>query len=327
MKCNSCNFEIRDKEKHIACGECGKEIHSSCAILEDGKAICDLCYMKIAEEILKPKLELKVPEVIRRSYIQTYQDCPFKFYNEVILGHKQPENIYAKIGIDLHDLFDKANMDKSYTKEMMTKDMMNLIEEYPDDIYVEALDKQGSIERTLPSIEHYYHVTKDMVEPFTSEQTIQFSVGDNLPLVQATSDRINKIDGELHVMDWKTGSVMSGVKLSTDLQAPLYIHSIREKYKTNVKTFTFFYLKDNKRRVYEQINDDRYACTVGKREYIISIPDAIKTVQQSFSKILQGQFNIPVNTKGMYYHCKMCHIKKLGLCEGAEMQVWNQFNK
>ena len=327
MKCNSCSFPIRKGEKAILCDVCQKDVHKECAIIEDGKVYCDSCYMSKTEDDNNPILDVEVPEVIRRSYIQLYKTCPFKFYNEVILGHKQPENIYAKIGIELHDLFDKANTNKSYKIDEMKDDMLRNLTYYPKELYTGSLNEEWAVIRAMSSIDTYYHVTKDMPELFASEETLQFSVGEDLPMVQATSDRVNRIGDDLHVLDWKTGNVIVGKAISSDLQAPLYIHSIREKYNLPVKTFTFYYLKDNKIRQFEQISDDKYVCKVGKREYFISITEAIREVQQIFSKVKSAQFNIPTDAKNMYYHCKMCHIKEKGLCEGSEMQSWNQYNK
>ena len=92
-----------------------------------------------------------------------------------------------------------------------------------------------------------------------------------------------------------------------------------------VRKFTFYYLKDNKERVFERINNDEYQCMVGKRKYIINITDKIREVQSIFSQIKKGNFNIPINTSGMHYTCKTCHIASQGLCAGADVQVWNQF--
>ena len=129
----------------------------------------------------------------------------------------------------------------------------------------------------------------------------------------------------LEVVDWKTGGVMVGKALSSDLQPPLYIKAVQENYDIKVRNFTLHYLSESKARVYERVNDDNYICTVGKREYKINITDTVKKVQHIFSQIKKGNFNIPVNAKDMYFTCKICHVRKAGQCEGAEMQVWNQF--
>ena len=42
-----------------------------------------------------------IPDVIRRSHIETYRSCPYKFYMEVIKGMEQGDTIYTKMGTDL----------------------------------------------------------------------------------------------------------------------------------------------------------------------------------------------------------------------------------
>lgn len=182
-------------------------------------------------------------------------------------------------------------------------------------------------ERGIISIENYYRLTESLGKQFASEVTIHFSVGENLPKVQMTFDRIDENEnGGLDVLDWKTGAVMVGKKLSSDLQAPLYIKGIQEHYGRRVDTFRFIYLSENKERIFERIDEQNYVCKVGKREYFININDAIKEVQRVFSKIQKGYFSIP-DGSSMHYTCKFCHIKDRGICEGADIQAWKNANQ
>lgn len=325
MICNNCWNEISEHQSSVSCKLCDKTLHKECAVDNDGYT-CDVCIVTTRQESITPKIDFEVPDVIRRSYIEVYKNCPFKFYNEVILGHEMPPNIYTELGILTHELFDRGSSDINYTKNEMLRDFEEVFNNIDNKLFTDIAPKDRMYERGISSIATFYDVIKDMPLPYATEETIQFSVGKDLPLVQATSDRVNLIDGELEMMDWKTGQVMVGKKLSSDLQAPLYIYSVREKYDIPVRKFTFYYLKDNKERVYERITNEDYVCTVGKRKYNINLQDAIKEVQHIFSQINKGNFNIPIDTRSMYFTCKMCHIKEMGLCEGADKQVWKQFN-
>lgn len=326
-RCNSCLLDIQPNQSTVNCSVCSKPIHKECAINKDGTTFCDTCYTSKTEDDNNPKLQFEIPPFIRRSYIETYISCPYKFYNQVILEHEQPENIYTKLGIDLHELFNKASNHPEYFKVDMINDFYTLYYAYPETLFEDDTIHKTMEVRALDSIDTFYEVTKFMPQPFKTEETLQFSVGDDLPLVQCTSDRVNLVDGELEMIDWKTGNVMVGMNLSTDLQAPIYINSVREKYKMPVRKFTFYYLKDNKERVFERVDYDNYSCMVGKRKYNINITDSLRKVQHTFSQIKKGNFNIPIETKKMYYTCKMCHIKEMGLCEGADIRVWQQYSK
>ena len=319
MKCRNCFSEINGA--HVTCSVCSKELHEECAVKKEGEFLCDLCNMEKRATGKKDK-SIVIPEVIRRSHIETYRTCPFKFMHEVINNVVQPPNIYTQLGIDLHDMFDKEGRENFYgSPEVMKEEYMKLFEEYPD-YFFERVSRNDMKKRAETSIETFYNIIANMEEQFASEVTIQFSVGDNLPKVQMTFDRINQNEnGNLEVFDWKTGSVMVGQKLSSDIQAPLYIKGIQDHYNKQVDSFTFLYVNENKERVFNRIDDLNYVCRVGKKEYFININEAIKEIQRVFSKIQKGSFNIP-SGKNMNYICKYCHIKEKNLCEGADVQSW-----
>ena len=159
--------------------------------------------------MLKKELDFKIPEVIRRSYIETYKQCPYKFYQSVIKGNEMPFSIYIILGIDLHDLFDKAEKDFSYTMVEMKQEFEDIFNKY-EPILFDGVDKFAMYKRGLDSIDTFYSLIKDMPKPYRSEEKLEFSVGNDLPKVSCTLDRINLVDGELEVCDWKTGNVMVG---------------------------------------------------------------------------------------------------------------------
>lgn len=321
--CTSCFLPVKES---TTCSVCGKPLHKDCAIKEGGTFFCDVCYTVKSEEV-NTNPDFEIPSVIRRSYIETYKSCPYKFYLNVIKGIGDEQSVYAQLGIDLHELFDKASKDRSFTSDQMLQEFNILFSNYPESFFKDQQFRDKMYSRGLNSIDTFYDVIKDMPKPYATEQTIQFSIGEGLPLVQTTSDRINMVDNELEMIDWKTGVVMVGQKLSSDLQAPLYIYGVREHFKLPIRKFTFYYLDENKTRVFERVNDDEYVCQVNKRKYYINLTDAIREVKSIFNKITKGDFNIPRETKGMFFTCKMCDFKEKGMCKGAELESWSQYNK
>ena len=218
-----------------------------------------------------------IPEVIRRSYIETYKSCPYKFYMEVIKGIEAPINPYAQVGIDMHKLFDKACNDKNFKYKQMLDEFSKVWYNYNPTMFSDEQQKLMLYNRSLNCIKNFYEVLPTLPpQPHSTEETIEFSIGDDLPKIQTTSDRIDLIDGELELIDWKTGKVMVGQRLSSDLQVPLYIYGVRDKYKMPVRKFTLYYLEDNKTRVFERVTNEDYVCKVKKREYFINITDAIR---------------------------------------------------
>ena len=333
--CKSCLGEITPSQLDTKCVICGKPLHKECAIIKD-EVYCDTCYLDKSDKV-DSAVSIAIPDVIRRSYIQTYKDCPYQFYKEVIEGVEVPMGSHAQVGIDFHKYAEMASKGEINSPEELIKLMDNKFKEYDDEMFERdlILYKDMTVEglrnklwqQCCESAHTLFDVLKTLpTKAYDLEKTIEFSVGEDLPKVSITMDRVDLIDDELEVTDWKTGTVMVGKKLSSDLQAPLYIKVIQTHYNLPVRKFTFRYLSENKERTFERIDEDNYVCTVGKRQYKINLTDAIREVQHIFSQIKNGNFNIPINTEKMYYTCKVCGIGHLGQCEGADIQVWKQYN-
>lgn len=322
--CANCFHPIEDARKAKHCKVCFKSLHADCAINKDG-VFCDVCFM--AKEKVKDEIQFEIPEEIRRTYIETYRSCGFKFLEQVIKGNEEPPTIYTQLGIDLHDWYDKSAHDDSITSDTVKDDMALRFE---TELYKELLighEKERFWERACTSTDTYFHIKPTLpAKPFITEETIRFTVGDDLPKVRFTMDRIDEIDGELELLDWKTGKVMVGQKLSTDIQAPLYILGTIKHFDKPVRKFTFYYLNENKERVFTRsaIDPDVYECYVGKRKYQVSLQDTIRELQSVFTQIKKGNFNIPTDAKKMHFTCKMCNVRKVGKCRGADEQAWHQ---
>lgn len=319
--CSNCGLDMT--QEGVQCSVCSFGLHVDCSIKEDGKDYCDSCYVLRTEE--PEKIQFEIPDSIRRTYIELYRSCPHKFLKEVIEGNEAPETCYTRIGIDLHDLFEKGLVDRSYNIEQMKSEYQVIWDDtYPElDLFDSEKQQEDMYQRSQDSIDTFHSVIDSIPIPIMTEEKIRFSIGEDIPDIEFTMDAVIEQDGELELLDWKTGRVMVGQKLSTDLQAPLYIHGVQQKLGRTVKKFTFYYLKENKVRVFYHTHGDEYVCEVGKRKYYINTQEAIKEVKRMFSQINKGNFNIPSDTKSMYFTCKMCHIREQGLCEGAEAQAWN----
>jgi len=320
--CKNCLGSIEDLRSKATCQTCGGIMHKDCPIKEDGKNYCDTCYTIKKEE--GESIDFTVPDVISRSYIDTYSYCPYKFYMEYIKGIESEHTIYTRLGVDVHNLVDRACQDSHFGKEEMLKEFHELWQGYEEKLFEDDEQREKMYQRGINSIDNACSLIAEMPEPLSTEENIIFSVGEGLPKVSTTSDRIDKVNGELEISDWKTGAVMVGQKLSSDWQAPLYIYGVRQKYELPIRKFTFYYLQDGKERTFERTSNEDYVCTVRKREYFINLTDVIRKVQSLFSRILKGEFNVPYSSKNMYFNCKMCHLRQKEICQGVELEGWKQ---
>lgn len=322
--CNSCSFPIGEKETVKECESCSKPLHSFCSLEKDGKRVCDPCYVLKVEE----KAVFELPEHIRRTHIETYRSCPNKFKLEVLDGHRMPDNPYTRVGSDLHELFEKAIQDRSYPIEQMQVDYLEYEKAHLEEgLYKDEEEYQKFKLRASTSITNFYSVVQSIPPAHIVEETVRYSLGDDIPDVSFTMDLITiNENGNWDLHDWKTGKVMVGQKISSDLQAPLYIYGVQKHYGVTVDSFTFYYLNEGKQRRFDRVNDLVYECKVGKRSYYINLEDYVKEIRKIFGQIKKGNFNIPQDTKKMYFTCKMCHLQEQGLCSGADNETWYQMN-
>ena len=322
MECNSCQFPLNERDSIGICGVCTKTTHSFCLIKKGDNMVCDVCYVKEDTDV-KP-YEFVLPDFIRRTNIETYRKCPNKFKLEVLEGHEQPPRSYTQVGIDLHDIFEKCLWDRAITIQQ-AKAMYDVEFEKEKEMNLFETDEiaQGFYKRAIDCIDNYFELLPTFPKPFITEETIFYDVQEGLPKVRFTMDAIfEEPDGTLSLKDWKTGKELVGKQLAEDLQAPLYIYGVEQHYGKKVSKFTYYYLKDNKVREFVRTDDGTFVCTVGKREYKIRTNEMLGTVRSLFARIKNGDFNIPLDTKKMYFTCKMCHLQEQGLCQGADTQAW-----
>ena len=316
--CVMCKTELTWENKTL-CVKCGAEICDKCS--QENQFKCDKC---------ADKKKLKIPEVIRRSSIEDYKACPYYFKLHVIDGNEPRQHVLARLGSDLHDLYEhiqRGDIEISDIPSQTDWILANIEQDYPEEDMNRILEKSTICNKNfielLPNLKN---------EPVAFEERINFSIGDDLPKVTIAYDRLEKDEnGDLHIVDWKTGKVMSGKKLTTDLQPALYLKAVEQQYGKMPKSFRLIYLGDTdkngnyKERLFESIDGNKFVCKVGKKEYIQDISEQIKVVQKLFAQIKAGKFSIP--TKPDYFKCKMCDFKSKGLCNGNDVQNWININE
>lgn len=315
MNCKECNVELTWENKCF-CIKCKEPICEECFIENNSK--CSECSPK------KKEVEL---DAIRRSHIETYRICPYAFKLEVIDGIAPDVHPLAQLGIDLHDLYEQVQRG-----EVSVEELDLLINSIIDDYEYDDEMKENMRDRAKICNRNFKELLPTLTnEAVAYEERLFFSVGKDLPQVTIAYDRLEKDEqGNLHIVDWKTGKAMSGKKLTTDLQPALYLYAVKEKYGVYPESFRLIYLSDTykdgsyKEKVFHKKNDNEYVCYVGKKEYVQNITEQLKEVQKIFARIKSGKFGIPGKSIG--YHCDICHFKRVSKCAGQIEQGFYNAN-
>lgn len=318
--CVMCGKELTWSNKTL-CVKCGADICDDCSSMNKFK--CNKC---------ADKQKIVIPDIIRRSHIEDYKGCPYYFKLSVIDGHETNQHVLARLGSDLHELYEsvqRGDIEANISDMTLAFDwyIAHIENDYPDEDMTRIWDKSercnNNFLELLPTLTN---------KPIAFEERINFSVGKDLPKVTIAYDRLEEDEnGDLHIVDWKTGKIMSGKKLTTDLQPALYLKAVEQQYGKMPKSFRLVYLGDTdkngkyKERIFTSIDGNKFMCKVGKKEYIQDITEQIRVVQKLFSQIKAGKFSIPA--KPDYFMCKMCTFREKGMCSGSDLESWKQINE
>lgn len=316
--CVMCNKGLTWENKTL-CVKCGAEICDDCSTKNKFK--CNKC-----ADVQK----LKIPDAIRRSSIEDYKSCPYYFKLHVIDGNEPKQHVLARLGSDLHDLYEHIQCGDISIGEVVDTTsgiLTKIMEDYPEEDFTKLMIKAETCN------ENFFDLLPTLTnKPIAFEERIYFPIADGLPKVTIAYDRLEEDEnGDLHIIDWKTGKVMSGKKLTTDLQPALYLKAVEFKYGKMPKSFRLVYLGDTdkdgkyKERIFNSIDGNKFVCKVGKKEYIQDVTEQIRIVKKLFSQIKAGKFSIP--QKPDYFKCKMCDFKSKGLCNGNDVQNWININE
>ena len=303
------------------CTQCQVPLHHGCAnhCLECETILCDKCYGDnnyLCERCNPPVQNFKT---IRRSHIELFNTCPYALYLILVKGVEPPSNEYAQVGTLVHQVIDMIS-NGLYTYEQGQAEVVSEIQKrFHEHEKFETFKQTGA-----KSIEGFSKIMYDLGKDFLVEENIIFSLGDDLPQISCTLDRIDFVDDEIHIADWKTGKPMSGQKLITDLQAPLYIEAVHNRFDKYPKTFTFYYLANDKMKIYERTIENGkvyYDVKSGRTSYRLDMEEALHRTKDILTKINNKQFNMPTEVH-QYYCQNMCWFYKSGICASSSKEQW-----
>lgn len=328
MYCNSCLKKIKTEEITY-CAQCGVPLCKGCAnhCMVCGKELCDTCYAENhykCEECYKPD---DMFQVIRRSHIEQYAGCPYSLYLQLILGIEPPMGKHAQLGVIVHKLIDKCseyefNLQQAIAELRQRVDEWNLTAEDEYSVITMELEEVGKI-----CLENFWLIKNSFQPNFKSEYNIRYSVGENLPKISCTLDRIEWHGKDIHIHDWKTGKPMSGKKLITDLQPPLYINAVYEEFGEMPKTFTLHYLHPNKHLTYKWMGGKKYVIKTTRNEYLLDVDEALDRTRKMLKDIQDNKFSMP-DEKTHQWRCNsLCWFGISGKCAGSQDEQWKALNK
>lgn len=269
--------------------------------------------------------------VIRRSHLEQYNQCPYSVYLQLVLGKEPPMSNYAQLGIIVHQIIDSISEFETSLEESIVKlykDIVDWNQSVVNSPDVEYQFIQSDLENVgVTCLENFFMIKDSLTENYTSEVNFVFSLEEDLPKVSCTLDRVTETNDKLIISDWKTGKPMSGKHLIEDLQPPLYIYGVYQKYGRMPDSFSLYYLQHNKIITYSLVNAEKmtYVVKTSRSTYILDVKKKIEDTKKILKHIKDNKF--PMATEANQWRCRtMCHFGTSGECAGVQNAQWKQTN-
>ena len=225
---------------------------------------------------------------LSKSKINDYLQCPRKFRYRYVDEIEVPQNIYFKMGSDVHQIAeDFINIWKEDKSIDILQTLLDLEAEYEGDYKKHCMNLASFYTQML--IDEEYEVFS--AEEYLLSEKYNFS---------GLADIVLEKDGELTVIDYKSGRSHTVKKYVTELC--YYKMLIEDKYPNkNVRYAGIFFTKDGKYSELEFTDDtcDLTRCTQSEYESKIELMYDIR------EKIEKKEFR-PVRQ----FMCKYCDFKK-----------------
>jgi len=317
------------KEQVVYCEQCMVPLHVRCAnhCTSCGKILCDSCYADndfMCEDCHTPEEDFTT---IRRSYLEQYSGCPYSLMLQLVKGITPPMGSHAQLGVIVHELIDKISKDEKVTQTAAHSELEDRIIEWnleTDDEYSIITDELQSIGHIC--LDNFWLIKDQFISDFVAEHQIKFSLDEDLPMVSCTLDRISFVGDDIIINDWKTGKPMSGKKLTTDLQAPLYIYAVYSEYGKMPKSFNLHYLHPNKTISFVKTGDMEYTVKTTRSEYKLDVEEALERTKRILKNIKNKHFPM-VEGKDQWRCSTLCWFGKNGKCSGGLQEQWKAVNE
>ena len=209
---------------------------------------------------LKPKL----PAKFSFTRLKAFETCPYQYRFAFILKVPTPGKPAFSFGRTMHNTLQKLlelvskrinNLQPELIpsndkKTVDLEDALSIYEEsFIDDWFPDRETKDKYFKKGKNSVKEFYEQNKDnwpktlyLEYPFN----LHIKKGNDNYTLYGVIDRIDKVNGGVRIVDYKTGSAKDKLTLENKEQLLIYQMAVEEVLKEPVKELVFHYLDDNK---------------------------------------------------------------------------------
>jgi len=216
------------------------------------------------------------------SQISVYQTCPLQYRYQYILRLPTPPEANASFGNTIHltlyqfykEFLLNPQLDKDYLLFLYQKNWIPI--GFTSSLQEKRMKKQG--EKMLNQFfEHFHHKN---LKVLSLEKPFKIKI-DQTVFISGKIDRIDQLEnGEIEIIDYKTGSLPEEKKLKNDLQLSIYALAVTTdpSFKTNLEkiTVSYLFLQEQKKLSFKKTKEE--------------IEKTIQTIKETAAQINQSKF-------------------------------------
>ncbi|MFC1622092.1 ATP-dependent helicase [Patescibacteria group bacterium] len=186
------------------------------------------------------------PKFLSYSQVDTYKTCPLKYKYRYVLSLPTPPNHALSFGITIHDTLRDFHQMQLHQKIPLKK--LNEIYEknwHPLG-YDDEKHRQVRFEAGKNLLKEYYgRHAEDTVKPVALEKSFNLYI-DGVRFF-GRIDRIDKIDGGVEIIDYKTGKAKEQKFVDKDDQVAFYAIAAKEALGMKPKKLTYYFVESGER--------------------------------------------------------------------------------
>lgn len=184
------------------------------------------------------------------SQIDTFKACPLKYKYRYLLQIPAKPHHSLSFGRTMHETLHQFHQHQMQGNKMTLNQLLKLYDtNFIDDGYEGPDHKQKRYEDGKEALKSYYsHYKKVLGKPKLLEQKFSLMIGDTK--LTGKIDRIDTVkDGQLEIVDYKTGSIKDQKKVDNDEQLTLYALAAKESLGLEIDTASLYFLEDGGHKV------------------------------------------------------------------------------
>jgi len=186
------------------------------------------------------------PRFLSYSQIDTYKICPLRYKYSYVLKVPSSPSHNLSFGITIHDTLRDFHSRQMFD-EVSLDDLLTMYKNNWQPLgYMDEGHRNHRFEDGKKLLEKYYEKHKDEEKkPLELEKSFNLKIGGIR--FYGRIDRIDKIDGGVEIIDYKTGSTKTQKDVDKDDQVAFYAIAAKEALGMEPKKLTYYFLESGEK--------------------------------------------------------------------------------